>query len=123
MRTDYSVIDYISGLTSYVFDISVLKRIIVDRGYELDDSGYDISDSDKELFLADLLYVVYIGANSTANYSVKDGAFQTSIGSQTINSKQELYNIIKGIYSKYGDTKLESVSKSLGTLEWINEFD
>ncbi len=119
----YSVLDYVSGITSYVFDKSVLLRVIYDRKYKFEDSADTITEQDKELLLADLLYIVFCGANSSASYSVADGSFKQAIGSQTINSKKEIYNIIKGIYTKYSDPKLEVINESIGVLTWINECD
>ena len=123
MICEFDILEYMSGLTSYTFDESVLKRIALDRGV-LEVSHHSMLDEQtKDLLLADLLFTVYIGANSTASYSVSDGSFRESIGSQTINSKREIYSTICGIYSSYGEfSKLSRIENQAGnTLTWINE--
>ena len=123
MEYKFDIIEYLSGLTGYVFDKSVLIRIALDRDViELDHHSM-LDQRTRDLLLADLLFTVYIGANSTASYSVSDGAFKEAIGSQTINSKKEIYDVFYGIYKAYGeDEKLAMVKDpSAPTLEWVNE--
>lgn len=117
----FNIIEYISGLTSYTFDKSLLERVALDRGVSEIESYEELTQENKDLCKADLLFEVYVGANSSASYSVSDGAFKESIGSQTINDKKYLYGVICSIYSKYNDDKLSLVSETNGDMHWINE--
>ena len=52
-----SIIDYIDGLTAFVLDKAVLKRIAFDRGV-LDIDPKDLTEKQKELLHADVLFVI-----------------------------------------------------------------
>lgn len=116
----FDIIEYISGLTSYVFDESVLKRIAIDRGV-YDVEGYSgIDQRTKDLLKADLLYEVYLSPNVSASSSKSHGNFSETIGSQTIyaDERDRLYNIFTSIYRKYGDDKLNEIGDN-GILQWL----
>lgn len=116
---EFNIIDYLSGLTGFVFSKSVLLRVAMER----DVLGVtDISQIDaktKDLLLADLLLVVYLSPNSSASLTKQHGAFTHTIGSQTTNSKDDIYDVICGIYKKYGDEKISSLPSSSGNLTWL----
>lgn len=115
----FNIIDYLSGLSGFIFDKSVLARIARDRNV-LGVTEYEtLTAEDKDLLLADLLFVVYTGANSSASLTNQHGAFTKTIGSQTINDKKGIYNIMIGLYQKWGDPKAEVVLGSGGTLQWM----
>ena len=119
----FDIIEWLAGLTGFVFDKSVINRIAIERGVDFI-SNYDaLTQEKKDLCLADELYVVYMSPNSSASYSFSHGTFKKSVGSQTINDKQSLYNIMVSIYGKYNDPKLEDLEKANGGLEWINTTD
>ena len=77
----------------------------------------------KDLCYADMLFVVYTSPNTTASYSASHGTFKKSVGSQTINDKQGIYNIMVSIYGKYSDEKLSVVQEMQSNLEWINSSE
>ncbi len=121
MAFTFDIIEYIGGITNYTFDKAVLNRIALDRGV-MGVTNYDeLSAESKELLKADLLYTVYSGANSSASYSLQDGDFKESIGSQTVNDMKRIYNIFSSIYGKYDPEKLEEVASVGGQLEWVDE--
>lgn len=121
---DFDIIEYLSGLApNYVFDKAVLKRIALDRGVSQVQSYDSLDTKTKDLLRADLLLEIYLSPNSSGSYTEQHGAFSRTFGSQTYNSKKELYNIITMIYKKYGDDKLEAIPNSTGDLVWIDEND
>ena len=119
----FDIIEYLSGMTAFVFDKPVLKRIALERG--LDGVTYysDLTQQQKDLCYADMLFVVYTSPNTTASYSASHGTFKKSVGSQTINDKQGIYNIMVSIYGKYSDEKLSVVQEMQSNLEWINSSE
>ncbi len=121
MAFTFDIIEYIGGITNYTFDKAVLNRIALDRGV-MDVTEYsELNTSTKELLKADLLYTVYAGANSTGSYSLKDGDFQETLGSQTVNDMKRIYNIFSSIYGLYDTAKLDEIASVGGQLEWVNE--
>lgn len=119
MTDKMDIIDYLSGLTGFVFDKAVLQRIALDRqAMSLDPEALDAKT--KDLLRADLLYTAYISPNVWASNTHAHGSFSQTIGSQTIynEDKERIYNVFMGIYRKYNDEKLEEIDDS-STLQWL----
>lgn len=115
----FDIIEYLSGLTGFVFDKAVLKRIAMERGV-LEVTAYDeLEQQQKDLLLADLLYTVYMSPNSSASLTKNHGAYSQTIGSQTINDKEGIYNLMIALYRKWNDEKLEVVEEMNGSLQWL----
>ena len=119
MTDKMDIIDYLSGLTGFVFDKAVLKRIALDR-QAWDANPEDLDVKTKDLLRADLLYTAYISPNVWASSTNSHGSYSRTIGSQTIyvEEKERIYNIFMGIYRKYNDEKLEEIDDS-STLQWL----
>ena len=116
----FDIIEYLSGLTQFVFDKAVLKRIAYDRDV-IEVTDYEELDAKtKELLRADLLYTAYISPNVWASSSQSHGSYTKTIGSQTIytEQKERLYNTFVGIYKKYNDPILVELEDS-GDLQWL----
>jgi hypothetical protein len=112
---DFDIIEYLSGLTTYVFDKSVLVGVARDRGVLGVQLYEELEQEQKDLLLADLLYKVYVGANSSASISQSNGKTKVAVGSQTINDKTGIYNVMYSLYKKWGDDKLELVTSLQST--------
>lgn len=121
MADRFDILDYLSGLTGFVFDKAVLKRIALDRGVYDVDQYESLSQDIKDLLRADLLYTAYISPNVWASSSNSHGSFTRSVGSQTIytEDKERIYNQFIAIYKKYNDEKLSEVEALDGTLQWL----
>lgn len=120
MAVKFNIIDYLSGLTGFIFDKAVLQRIALDRGVA-DVEEYILLDTKtKDLLKADLLYTAYYSPNVWASSTHAHGSYSQTIGSQTIytEDKERIYNMFMGIYRKYDDAKLEEVPEQ-GTLQWL----
>jgi hypothetical protein len=119
MTDKMDIIDYLSGLTGFVFDKAVLKRIALDR-QALYLNPEDLDAQTKDLLRADLLYTAYVSPNVWASHTHSHGSFSQTTGSQTIynEDKERIYNIFMGIYRKYNDEKLEEIEDS-STLQWL----
>lgn len=116
-----NIIEYLSGLTTYVFDKAVLKRIALDREVlDVDDCSM-LDKQTKDLLKADLYYAAYMSPNIWASSTQAHGSFSQTIGSQSINSqeKERLYNMFMNIYKQYDDDKLSEVSASDSNLQWL----
>ena len=119
MTDKMDIIDYLSGLTGFVFDKAVLQRIALDR-QALDANPEDLDVKTKDLLRADLLYTAYVSPNVWASSTNSHGSYSRTIGSQTIyvEEKERIYNIFMGIYRKYNDDNLEEIDDS-STLQWL----
>jgi hypothetical protein len=121
MADKFDIIEYLSGLTGFVFDKAVLKRIAYDRDVMHVTSFGELSEQQRDLLRADLLYTAYISPNVWASSTQSHGSFTKTIGSQTIytEDKERLYNAFISVYKKYNDAKLEEVEGESGNLQWI----
>lgn len=120
MTDKFDIIEYLSGLTGFVFDKAVLKRIAYDRDVYYVQEYAELDDKTKELLRADLLYTAYISPNVWASSTHAHGSFSQTIGSQTIyvEEKERLYNAFISIYKKYDDAKLYEIEDN-GNLQWL----
>ena len=115
---EFSIIDYMSGLTGFVFDKSVLLRIATDRRV-LQKKPAELDQRDKDLLTADLLRVACLSPNTIASQTNQHGAFTRTVGSQQIQSREELWNMMLRLYKKWNDEALEDIEASSGGLVWM----
>ena len=99
----FNIITYLTGLTGFVFDKSVLERIATERGVSGVTDYSLLEQETKDLLLADLLFTAYVSPNTSASYSASHGSYKQSIGSQRIDNKSDIYNIMVGLYKKWGE--------------------
>ena len=115
----FDIIRYMSSLTGYIFDDAVLERIALERNVAGVASFSDITEKDKDLLTADLLFVLYTSPSKSASISKKHGQFSMSIGGQTITDKDGIYNLMMRLYQKWEDPKVEELEDMGGGLQWL----
>lgn len=116
----FDIIKYMDSLTGFTFQKSVLERIAMERGLSEVTEYNQLEQKDKDLVLADLLFVVYTSPYQTSSLTKQHGAYSQTIGSQIITDKRSIYNLMTGLYKKWNDDKLEAVAQLDGGLQWIN---
>lgn len=121
MDEKFDILEYLSGLTSFVFDKAVLKRIALDRDVLNVTSYSELDDKTKDLLRADLLLAAYLSPNVWASYTHSHGSYSQTTGSQTIyiEEKERIYNMLRNIYSKYDDAKLEEIGEEY-TMDFLD---
>ena len=115
----FDIIRYMSSLTGYIFDDAVLERIALERNVAGVASFSEITDKDKDLLTADLLFVLYTSPSKSASISKKHGQFSMSIGGQTITDKDNIFDTMMRLYKKWEDHKVEELESMRGGLEWM----
>ena len=115
----FDIIRYMSSLTGYIFDDAVLERIALERSVADVASFSEITEKDKDLLTADLLFVLYTSPSQSASFSKKHGQFSQSVGSQTITDKDGIYNLMMRLDNKWEDPKAKEVENMGGGLEWM----
>jgi hypothetical protein len=118
----FDIIEYLSGLTNFTFDKAVLKRIALDRGVIGIRSYSELTEQQKELLRADLLYEAYLAPAISASVSNSHGAFKQSVGSQQLNlaDRERIYNSFSRIYRKYNDEKITEVEENTICMQWLD---
>lgn len=121
MASEFNIIDYLSGLTAYVFDKAVLNCIALDRGVAEIEDYEELDVETRELLRADLLYAAYLSPNVWASQTNSHGSYSRTTGSQTLleADKQRIYNTFMAIYRKYNDEKLADIEISESNLQWL----
>lgn len=117
MAGGFNIIEYMAGLTAYVLDETVLKRIAYDRGVAEVTDYSELSQKDKDLLTADIYYTLCFGPNTIPSFQYQHGQFSTSTGQQNIKDKDHIINIMKSLYGKWGDGKAELIPTS--SLQWL----
>lgn len=119
---EFNIIEYLSGLTGYVFDKAVLQRIAIERDVAEVTDFEELDAKTKDLLRADLLYTAYLSPNVWASSTNSHGSYTRSVGSQTIYAKEKerLYNMFYHIYRKYEDDKIEEIKNNEATLQWLD---
>ena len=122
MSEKFDILEYLSGLTGFVFDKAVLKRIALDRDVFYVRDYSELSTKAKELCKADLLYTVLLMLRSPARSTHSHGSFSQTIGQQIISdaNKENIRNQILGIYKKYDDAMLEEAENADSNLQWLD---
>ena len=121
MSIKFDIIDFLSGLTGYVFDKSVLTRIAWEREVT-DVTSYDELDAKTvDLLRADLLYTAYLSPSTMASHTNSHGSFSQVFGSQTISNaeKDRLYQTFMAIYEKHDEDKFKDIEITEGHLQWL----
>lgn len=113
----FDIIEYMSGLTGFVLDESNLKTIALERGVSEVTEFSQLTKRDKDLLRADILLTVVLAGDNIPSFQRQHGQFSTSTGQQTIKSKDDILDILRNIYGKYKDEKLELVPTSC--LQWM----
>lgn len=116
----FDIIEYMKSLTGYSISDSVLKRIAIEREV-LEVTDYkQLGQKEKDLILADILFVAYTSPYQTSSHTKQHGAFSQTIGSQIITDKKSLLNMIIAYYKKWNDEKLEAIENLNGGLQWLS---
>lgn len=116
----FDIIGYLEGLTGFVFDKSVLIRVATDRKVLGVISPSELDQRTKDLLLADLLLTAYLSPNVIASSSHSHGSYTKSVGSQTINDKNDIYEMMIALYRKHGEEdKIEILANASGCLKWM----
>lgn len=126
MDKRFDILEYLSGMTNFVFDISQLKRVAYDCGVIGITQYFELTDEMKDKCLIELLKLVVYGPITTASVSNKHGNYETTTGAQTISedtleaAKARLRTLLK----KYNlDDDVDELDDSSGVLDWIHEYD
>lgn len=116
----FDIIEYMKSLTGYSISDSVLKRIAIEREVSEVTDYKQLGQKEKDLILADILFVAYTSPYQTSSHTKQHGAFSQTIGSQIITDKKSLLNMIIAYYKKWNDEKLEAIENLNGGLQWLS---
>lgn len=117
--SNLGIINYMAGLTGFILEEDVLLRIAHDRHIPDEAEPCDLSQRDKDLLLADILFTVLCSPSELPSRSRQHGQFSETIGKQAVGNRQMLYDMMLRLYGKWNDERLNFLSG--GGLRWISE--
>lgn len=121
----FDIINYLSGLTNFVFDKAVLNRIALDCGVSEITDYTELTGELKDKCKIALLETIVFGPYSTASSTNQHGAWTLTIGSQTVTSAalESIKSELKRLYNKYDMTdEQEALEDTGGEVKWIDEW-
>lgn len=126
MALKFDILDYLSGMTNFVFDKSVLNRVAIDCGVAEIEHYTDLTEEMKDNCKMALLETIVYGPYQTASSTNQHGAYTLTVGAQTITSTalESIKTELRRLYKKYeNEEKIDALSATDGEIKWITEFD
>ena len=125
MSIKFDIIDYLSGLTAYVFDVSVLRRVAMDNGVAEVREYNELDAEQIDRCKMSLLETLVLAPSQSASQTNKHGEYQTHTGSQMLTDKtrEAIKAELRMLYRRYGeDERLQQLDSADTTMEWITEY-
>ena len=117
---EFNIVKWLKNRIGYDVPTDKVEVIVMERGLQNVTDYAELTQKDKDLLLADVLFLLLTSATQTASKSWQSGGTTMTIGSQMLTGKAEFYNMMTGIYEKYNDPKL-NIAESLNTgyAQWL----
>ena len=125
MSIKFDIIDYLSGLTAYVFDVSVLRRVAMDNGVAEVREYNELDAEQIDRCKMSLLETLVLAPSQSASQTNKHGEYQMQTGSQMLTDKtrEAIKAELRMLYRRYGeDERLQHLDSADTTMEWITEY-
>ena len=119
----FNIINYLAGLTGYVFDIDVLNRVALECGVIDIVDFSEMTNEKRDRCKMALLETLLITPYSSASQTDKHGDWQTQTGSQSLTSAviENVKNELVRLYKVYNENdKLKDLEQSRANLQWID---
>ena len=118
----FNIINYLAGMTGFVFDKDVLQRIALDCGVSEVIEYSELTQENKDRCMIALLRTILNTPYSTASHTSKHGEWQEQIGSQSLTAafREDIRAQLKKLAQKYDDEELLEELEDMGaTLQWM----
>lgn len=122
MIESFDIYDFLSGLTGYTFDISVLRRVALECGVAEVAEYSELTEEQKDRCKIGLLETLLLTPYQSASQTDKHGEWQTQTGAQTlsVSNIERVKDELRRLYKKYEeDEKLENLENADANLEWL----
>ena len=124
MATDFSIIDFLSGLTRFTFDKRHLMVVALKCGVSEITDMTEITEEQMEKCEIELLKLVVYGPYTTSSVKNKHGNAEVQVGSYTLTSTQleSVKARLRRLMEKWDmDEEVEELDDAGGQLMWIDE--
>ena len=121
-ESEFNIINYLAGMTGFVFDKDVLERIALDCGVSEVTEYSELTQENKDRCMIALLRTILNTPYSTASHTSKHGEWQEQIGSQSLTAafREDIRAQLKKLAQKYDDEELLEELEDMGAnLQWM----
>lgn len=121
-ESKFNIINYLAGMTGFVFDKDVLERIALDCGVSEVTEHSELTQENKDRCMIALLRTILNTPYSTASHTSKHGEWQEQIGSQSLTAafREDIRAQLKRLAQKYDDEELLEELEDMGAnLQWM----
>jgi hypothetical protein len=120
---EFDLITYMGSMTGYTFTREQLEGIVTNRGLGDVTSFSELTLKDRNLMLADMLFIIYTTPTSTGSVSKQHGDYSVTVGAMQITDKDNIYKLMTALYSNPEQELNQTLATYQGGVCWINEFD
>lgn len=116
---EFNIVKWLKNRVGYEVSTEKVEIIIIERGLQNVKDYSELTQKDKDLLLADILFLLLTSATQTASKTWQSGGTTMTIGSQMLTGKERFYDMMIGIYDKYDDPKLNIAESLGGGVQWL----
>lgn len=120
----FNIIDYLSGMTNFVFDKAVLNNVALECGVSEITDFSELTQEQKDNCKIMLLETIVFGPYQTASSTNQHGNWTKTVGAQTITSAalESIKSELRRLYKKNDlEDKLDALEDTDGAVQWVNE--
>ncbi len=122
----FDILDYLSGITNFVFDKAALMHVALECGVADVTQYTDITEEQKDRCKIMLYEKIVYGVYQTASTTNQHGSYTLTVGAQTVTAEalQSIKAELKRLYGKYKEeAKLQALTDAGGEVKWVEETD
>lgn len=116
---EFNIVKWLKNRIGYDVSTEKVEIIVMERGLQNVTDYTELTQKDKDLLLADVLFLLLTSATQTASKSWQSGSESRSIGAQMLTGKAQFYDMMYGIYKTYDDPKLNIAESLGGGAQWL----
>lgn len=110
-----NVLEWLKASSRYSIEDRSYEKIANDREIGVDEDATTLTIEQRELLVADILFVALIlSPSSTSSQTVSHNGFQRVIGSETTRNEKYLADkrFMMSIYERYGDPRYDIIKST-----------
>lgn len=116
---EFNIVKWLKNRVGYEVPTEKVEVIVIERGLQDVKEYSELTQKDKDLLLADVLFLLLTSATQTGSKSWQSGGTTMSIGSQSLTGKERFYDMMTSIYQTYDDPKLGIAESLGGYAQWL----
>jgi hypothetical protein len=120
---EFDIITYMANMTGFTFTREQLSHIAAERGTSSVTALSELTREQKNLMLADMLFIIFTSYSTTGSTSKSHGDYTLTVGAKTITDKDDIYKLMTALYANPDQELNQVLSSYQGGVSWIDEYD